>query len=186
MTKPMWQFPWQYKESIAFISGIVVVGFALQAIFGPFDFYILSRPGNYIALAGMVGLIGLCLPFRKTSIVVWLASVPLAVALIGGLLLFGLAMGLIPQLKSGVALGDDWILRLGLAQITSCWPFVLLYGLGLFCLGLTIAQRLVAFRLGDYGFYLNHLGLWIFLAGLGLGAADMQRHVMYVTQGETE
>ncbi|MEA4838857.1 MAG: cytochrome c biogenesis protein ResB [Rhodospirillaceae bacterium] len=186
MTKPMWQFPWQYKESIAFISGIVVVGFALQVIFGPFDFYILSRPGNYIALAGMVGLIGLCLPFRKTPVIAWLASVPLAVALIGGLLLFGLAMGLIPQLKSGAALGDDWILRLGLAQITSCWPFVLLYGLGLFCLGLTIAQRLVAFRLGDYGFYLNHLGLWIFLAGLGLGAADMQRHVMYVTQGETE
>lgn len=184
--KPVWQFPWQYKESFLFIVGIVLVGFALQLIIGSFNYYIFLNPNSYIFIIGMAALIALCLPFRKTPVILWLSGVPLAVALISVLLLFGLVMGLIPQLKSGALPGDDWVLKLGLAQITSSWPFVLLYGMGLFCLGLTIARRLLSFRFNDYGFYLNHLGLWIFLAGIGLGAADIQRHVMYVKEGETE
>src|SRR5699024_1780613 len=78
------------------------------------------------------------------------------------------------------------IIKLGLRQITSSWPFVIIYGFTLFVLGLVIAKRIHRFKWSDYGFYLNHLGLWLFLFAAGLGSADRLRYVMYVEEGEVE
>ena len=75
---------------------------------------------------------------------------------------------------------------LGFRQVTSSWPFVLVYFLTLLSLGALVIRRLIAFRKQDYAFYFNHIGLWVFLFAAGLGAADMKRYVMHVREGEVE
>ena len=76
--------------------------------------------------------------------------------------------------------------RLGLDRMTRAWPFVLLYFLTLLSLGALFIRRLLHFRRSDYAFYLNHAGLWLLLFAAGLGAADMERFLMRVPEGEVE
>lgn len=182
----MWQFPWRYPESIAFVFGTLVIGYVLQAFAGPFDFSLLLWPVN-----GIVGVVVILLSVvlaakRKNPFVQWLSGVPMAVTLIVGLLLLGIFMGLIPQVTH-IHHGDKSPAAvLGLRQMTTSWPFVLLYFFLLLSLGTLIARRLFIFRKADYAFYLNHIGLWLLLFAAGLGASDMKRYVMYVREGDTE
>lgn len=196
--KNMWQFPWRYRESIAITIGIFLVGMMLQLSLGSFNFYLLHAPYN-IVLGAFIILLTIGLSFVKNSFVTWLASVPLSVTLIGSLLLMTILMGLIPQysrvntnlhLHLDQATAGDVVnyifVRLGLKQVTTSWPFVLLYNFTLFVLGLVTARRLHNFKKSDYAFYLNHLGLWLFLFAAGYGSADLYRYVMYVNKGDVE
>jgi hypothetical protein len=56
----------------------------------------------------------------------------------------------------------------------------------LIALGITTAKRLLRVSRRDFAFLCNHLGLWVLLASGGLGAADLQRFVMNVNEGETQ
>ena len=97
-------------------------------------------------------------------------------------------MGLTPQVT-----GDNHIhdisgipSRLGFDRMTSSWSFILVYFLTLNSLGALIIRRLVPFQKKDYAFYLNHIGLWLLFFASGLGAADMERYVMKVNEGQSE
>ena len=182
----MWQMPWQYKESAAFVISLVSVGFALQLTRGAFNFYLLHTPVNLIFCAAFVLAFALCACIRKNPVIIWLSGVPLAVSLIAGLLFFSLIMGTTPQLSQTDTHGNSLTGRLGFSRVTSAWAFVLLYFMLLVSLGLAIMRRIMQRRKRDYAFLLNHAGLWIVLAASGLGAADMQRYVMHVPRGETE
>ncbi|MDR3213821.1 MAG: cytochrome c biogenesis protein ResB [Azoarcus sp.] len=186
MTRKLWQFPWGYPESALFVAGVAIVGFLLQLAVGHFDFYLLHAPANYIALALLAGLIALGVRYRDTALVRWVAGIPLAVALVVALLVFGLYMELTPQLSQLPTSAPDLVSRLGFTMVTSSWPFVLLYGILLVTLGISIARRLLHPSRRDAAFFCNHLGLWILLVSAGFGAADMQRVVMYVREGETQ
>ncbi|MDR3087816.1 MAG: cytochrome c biogenesis protein ResB [Azoarcus sp.] len=186
MTKKLWQFPWEYPESALFVTAIALVGFLLQLAVGYFDFYILHAPANFVALAGLGCLIALGVRFRDTPFVRWFSGIPLAVALIAALLILGLYMELTPQLSRLPPQAPDLITRLGFKMMTSSWPFVLLYATTLTALGITTAKRLCHASGRDFSFLCNHLGLWVLLVSAGLGAADMQRVIMYVREGETE
>lgn len=195
----MWQFPWQYKESIAIVAGLLLVGILLQLTLGSFNFYLLHAPANII-LGGILLLLIISLSFIKNNpIVNWLSSVPLSVTLIGGLFVMTIVMGLVPQFaKVNTNLHIHWehasvmdivdyaMTKLGFKQVTTSWPFVIIYSFNLLVLGLVIAKRIHQFKWKDYGFYLNHLGLWLFLFAAGFGSADMLRYVMYVEEGEVE
>lgn len=195
----MWQFPWQYKESIAFVLGIILVGVLLQLSLGSFNFFLLHFPANVIVGGALIILITILSFAKKNTIVNWLSGVPFSVCLIGALLVMTIIMGLIPQFAnvntdmhmhwehaSTTDIVDFIFTKLGLKQTTTSWSFVLIYGITLLALGLVIAKRLHNFKRRDYGFYLNHFGLWLFLFAAGLGSADMLRYVMYVEEGETE
>ncbi len=182
----IWQFPWRYPESIAFVFGILVVGYVLQIFAGPFGFELLLWPVNGVLGIVIILLSGLFAVKRNNPLVRWFSGVPMAVSLIGGLLILGIFMGLTPQLTH-IHHGDKSPASvLGLRQMTTSWPFVMLYLLILLSLGTLIARRLFSFRKASYAFYLNHIGLWLFLFAAGLGASDMKRYVMYVREGETE
>lgn len=184
--KRMWSAPWGYRESLVLVTGLILAGLALQLTIGPFDVYLLYWPGNLIVAGGLVLLTLAGLVFKKSRLIRWLSSVQLAVALLAGLLLFSLIMGFLPQLSRLPAPADrDILIKLGWAQVTSCWPFVLIYLMALISLGLVTAKRLTSFR-RNITFILNHAGLWLMLAAAGLGAADRQRHVMHVREGEVE
>lgn len=195
----MWQFPWGYKESLTFVLGLLGVGFLLQLCIGNFNYYLLHFPVNVIVGVGYVLLaIGLSL-IKKNPIINWLSGIPLSVTLIAAFLMLTLFMGFIPQVvrvdpnysihlnqASGGEILNYVLYRLGFKQMTSSHPFVLIYGFLLLTLGVIIAKRFQRFKWSDYGFYLNHMGLWLFLFAAGLGAADRSRYVMYVEEGEFE
>jgi cytochrome c biogenesis protein ResB len=109
----------------------------------------------------------------------------MAVALIGALVVLTVIMGLTPQ-NTSVHTNGNLLVVFGLTQITSAWSFVLVYFFTMLSLGAVIVRRLFRFRVSDYAFYLNHIGLWLFLFSAGAGAADVRRYVMHVHEGEIE
>ena len=182
----MWQFPWQYKESIAMVLGIIIIGFILQFTIGEFNFFFLQSPVNII-VGGALILFLIVLSFaRKTVFYQWFSGVPFSVTIIGSLLILSLIMGLTPQVVRINPHEHDIFTLLGFTKVTSSWSFVLIYFLTLLSLGSLIVRRLIAFRKQDYAFYFNHIGLWILLFAAGMGTADIKRYVMHITEGEVE
>jgi hypothetical protein len=183
--RKFWQMPWGYPESIVITAGIALVGFVLQITIKEFNFYLLTSPVNLIVGALIVGFCLLTLPFRKSKFIRWFTSVPFSVCLIMALLLLTLIMGLTPQ--TGTVTADrNFFTMLGFHNMTGSWPFILIYFTTLLSLGSLIVRRLAKFNIKDYGFYLNHLGLWLVLFAGGLGHADMGRYIMHVREGEVE
>lgn len=182
----MWQFPWRYSESIAFVAGFVIIGFILQWIVGNFDYLLLQEPVSLIFGGVIIVLLVLFSFARKSAFYQWFSGVPFSVTLIAALLLIGLVMGLTPQVVRLHPHDHSILSRLGFRQVTSSWPFVITYFLTLLSLGSLIVRRLIAFRKEDYAFYFNHIGLWILLFAAGFGAADIRRYVMHVREGEVE
>lgn len=178
--------PRQYKESAPLVGGIIAAGFALQLTFGHFNFFLLHYPANAGIAAALAVFLGLSVFFRKTALFQWLSGIPFCVVLIAALLVFSLIMGLTPQVARIDPHAHSVFSDLGFTQVTASWPFVLLYAMTVISLGLVIVRKLAAFRKKDLAFYCNHLGLWILLLSAGLGAADMQRFVMHVREGEVE
>jgi hypothetical protein len=134
----------------------VVSGFVLQHTVGDFDFALLRRPVNFL-LSGMIVLLAIAFSRRPK----WFSGTPQAVTLISAAVV------------------------LGITGSPSAWAFVLVYLLILLSLGAVVVRRMIPFRIKDYAFYLNHVGLWLLLFAAGMGAADLRRYVMDVREGET-
>ena len=184
--RKMWQFPWRYRESIAFAGGIVFIGLVLQLTTGNFNFFLLQSPVNLI-LGGITILFLVLFSFaRKSPFYQWFSGVPFSVTIICTLLVLSLIMGLTPQVTKLSPHDTDVFTLLGFRQLTSSWPFILVYFLTLLSLATLITRRLIAFRKQDYAFYFNHIGLWVLLFAAGLGSADIKRYVMHVREGEAE
>ena len=181
----LWAFPWGYRESLLFVTGIIITGFGLQLFIGEFNFFLLHKPVNY-GVAVLICILGAVLASAKSSnIAAWLGGVPFAVALMVGLLFLTLLMGTIPQVTFHNFHDALWV-RLGLTKITHCWPFVFLYLLLLLSLSIICFKRCKRFSKRNILFLLNHGGLWVALLAAGLGSADMQRHIMHVQEGAME
>ncbi len=179
----IWQSPWGYAESVAIVAGVVLIGLTLQLVIGPFDFFLLTNPVNIIT--GLVILLAsalLSIFAPKSNFVRWISGVPMSVSLIGALLFLSLIMGLTPQ----VAEGAEPNLRLGFDSMTRAWSMVLIYLLTLFSLGTLIFRRFRGLKIATLSSMLNHIGLYLVLFAAGLGYADMERYVMYVSEGETQ
>ena len=167
-----WQHPWRYRESISIVSGVVVVGFLLQLTVGAVNFSLFRYPVNLFFGCIILLFLFVLSFFRDKMFYRWFSGIPFAVTVIAAMLILALVLGLTPY-QSG-------------HLITSSWPFVLVYLLLLLSLGALIIRRLFNFRRKDYAFYLNHTGLWIWLFAAGLGAADLERYLMQVYEGEIE
>ncbi|UQZ91075.1 hypothetical protein C4J81_18360 [Deltaproteobacteria bacterium Smac51] len=176
-----WVWPWKYRESAAFVLGLLVVGLCLQ-LAGPLDIHLLRAPVSWglgIGLSAMSIILG-CLRGRLAE---WLTGVPLSVCLIAAMLLLSLLMGLTPQLAAPNP-DPGWPDRLGLTRMTASWPFILIYLATIIVLGAVTVRRIR--RRPNLVFILNHLGLWVLLTAAGLGAADRQRYTMWVEEEGVE
>lgn len=182
----MWQSQWRYSESVAVVGGLVLVGWALQLAVGPFDIGLLRWPVNLLCGIGLLFAAGLVARRRGNAFCRWLTDIPLAVTLIGTLVVSGVVMGLTPQTFLGAEPQDGLLSNLGFDHMTASWPFLLIYAILLLSLGAVATRRIVDFRIKDYAFHFNHIGLWLILFAAGAGAADMKRYVMHVREGETE
>ena len=184
--KKLWQSPWLYRESALMVAGLAAIGFALQLTAGHFNFYLLHYPVNIGVAVALTLFLALCAFAGRSMPLRWLSGTPLAVSLLAALLAFGLIMGLVPQAARLDPHAHSLFQDLGFTRVTSSWPFVLLYAATLLSLGMVAARRIRTFGKKDAPFLCNHLGLWILLLAAGLGAADMQRFVMHVREGEVE
>lgn len=180
--KALWKAPWSFAESAFVVIGIVLAGYALQLFLGQFRFTLLIWPNNLIAGGGLIFSLFLLSLKSRSRFFQWLSGIPLTISLLSALVILTVIMGLTPQITGNGPDQRTIADILGLTRMTSSWPFVLIYFFTLVALGAVIARRLHAFRWKDYPFYLNHIGLWIFLFAAGFGHADMRRYVMYVEE----
>ncbi len=165
----------QYKISFIVFGAIAVAGIVLQAVAGNFDKTLVAFPVNLIIAALVVLSAGGLALFREGRVFKLLSGMPFSVTAIGALSVCCLVMGLIPQHEEGGLLDD----------VTSSWPFVLVYLALLLSLACVIARTLANFNIRRWGFYLNHIGLWLVFAGAGLGGGDRLEMTVKIPEGAT-
>lgn len=181
--KTIWQSPWQFTESIFIVLGIYLVGIALQLFLGVFKFSNIAWPVNIILGLLSVVLVVLISLKPKSHFFYWLSAAPLSISLMALLIIQTIIMGLTPQIAGQLTERPDVFDLLGFTRMTSSWPFVLTMFFTIIALCAAIVNRLKTPTWKDYAFYLNHLGLFIFLFAAAYGAADIKRYVMYVEVG---
>ncbi|HCB63557.1 MAG: hypothetical protein A2W93_07300 [Bacteroidetes bacterium GWF2_43_63] len=176
--RPVWKFPWSYIEGFFIASGLLVAGAAIQ--FATSSYIPLpAQPFNLVALPLFVALlIFIQLRGKRNPLVIWLSSVPASISAILLLTFLAILMGLIRQDENAPA-------TLLFLNIKHSWMYLLAQVYILTTLGLTAIRRF-SLRLKNAGFMLNHLGLWIVLAGAAFGSGDIERYTMRVEKGTVE
>ncbi len=181
--KPIWLFPWGYPEAFLVAAALLLVGFALEWVTPGDGLSAPSWPWN-----GVIGAVLLLIPLilqlalPKNPVVRWMSQVPASMGAIAAVTFSVLLMGLFLQ---GQPSGFSWIDRLGLTRMTTSWPFLMSISWFLFVLAMTAVRRSIPLRGRNIGFLLNHLGLWIVIAGGILGSGDLQRVTMTLSAGQT-
>ncbi|GAA4832308.1 cytochrome c biogenesis protein ResB [Algivirga pacifica] len=181
--KPLWVFPWQYKESFLVAAGILLTGLALQVSTGQ-ELQPLIFPYNAIFMTVFwAGIAGVHFAFKNNSIVKWLRSVPASISSIVLVVFLVMIMGSIPQANFTQGVEKDIF---GFSHMTTSWPFNLAMFFFLLTLGFTTINRVFPFQKRNIGFILNHFGLWLTVVSATMGAGDLERLMMDLYEGKVE
>ena len=183
----MWQKPWGYKEGFVLCGGLFLIGILWQITLGKCTLSFLVWPVNvWVGTAYVLLLLSLYVFFRKYYLIRWMSSYQAAIPAMISLVMMTVVMGLIRQIRpeASVTGVESW---LGFSQMLSACSFVLLFLWFITLLGMVILRRMHHFAWKrDIPFLLNHLGLFLALAGAVLGSADMQRLEMTAQTGKAE
>lgn len=170
--RKLWENPWGYVESFFIGFGLIVTGFFLEVFASNNNTFALTYPYNVVFLAAYVLLLFVLYKwFSSTQLIRWLTKVPASISSISLVTLMVMIMGIIPQVTSQ----NNLINNLGLNHITSNWAFLLILFQFLTCLGLISIKRILQFKWSNFGFILNHVGLFLALISGILGTGDLQR-----------
>ncbi|MDV7186577.1 cytochrome c biogenesis protein ResB [Lutibacter sp. TH_r2] len=168
----LWEAPWGYVESFFIGIGLMLTGFFLEIASSSGSNFTISYPYNLYFLTGFIAfLLVLYFVFGNTQLVRWLTKVPASISSIVLVTSLVMIMGIVPQVPSE----NGIVTNLGLNKITSNWAFLLVLFQFLTCLGLITIKRITQFNVGNIGFILNHLGLFLALTAGMLGTGDLQR-----------
>jgi hypothetical protein len=176
--------PWSYQEGTMVTAAILIIGFALQAALGGMVLRLAAFPVNL--LSGLVFLIVLILIFvrwHKHPVLRWMAGVNAALPAILGFTFLVLLMGFVKQDVEPI---NNLSKLFGLTHLVHTWPFVLVNIYLMILLAVVTLKRLKPFNLKNFGFFLNHFGLFLVLFSTALGSSDMQRLRMNCYQDQTE
>ncbi|WP_125720377.1 cytochrome c biogenesis protein ResB [Flavobacterium ustbae] len=174
-TRKLWQYPWDYKESFIIAAGLLLVGYLLQ-ITTRTHIKPVSSPVNYIlALVFLIMIVSLHLTSRNHQLVKWLRSVPASISAITLILIQAVIMGTFPQQNFVDGVKPDLF---GFSFVLSSWPFIIAQLYFLLTLGLATLNRMMPWQWKNWGFVLNHLGLFIAITAGILGSGDLQRYTM--------
>ena len=173
--KPIWSFPWSYKEGFIFAFGFLVIGFLME-VANPLHHYIPPHyPYNLIYIAILViTTIVTRLIWNEKPVVIWLSSIKSAIPAIIIFSFHVLLIAVIPQKQNE--------LPLGLHIITRTWCFALSALYLAITLGFAIAKRIYPFTFTNIAFTLNHLGLWLCVVAGLLGYGDKQEVKMQIAE----
>lgn len=169
-----------YGTSFIVVALLLALGYLIEFFFPSDGLPLFEWPFNLFVGVGLVGvLLGFHVAFRAHPWVQGLARIPASIAAMAGMTFLVMLMGLILQHDPEP---PAWVERLNLHRITRSWPFAFGSVFFLVTLGFTTLKRLTPFKGRNIGFFLNHAGLWIVLAGGLLGAGDLKRIRIDVTQ----
>lgn len=169
--KSFWQRPFAYSHNIIIMITIMVLGILLELVTKGKGIIMPPFPYNIIIGIFFVTLLSGIYIFKIFApIVRWLLSIPLVLCSLSAFTLLLLFAGIIPQpIKEPLHM----IKYLGGTHITRSWPYALLLILILSSLYLSSLKRITHYKKSDWGFILNHLGLFIILAGASFGSGDV-------------
>ena len=177
----LWENPWGYVESFFIGFGLIITGLFLEVFSTSKNTFTISYPYNVIFLVGYILLLFVLFKwFSNSQIIRWLTKVPASISSIALVTLMVMIMGIIPQVSSQ----NNLINNLGLNHITSNWAFLLILFQFLTCLGLISFKRILQFKWSNFGFILNHVGLFLALTAGILGTGDLQRLSINVYENE--
>jgi hypothetical protein len=178
----LWENPWGYIESFFIGFGLMFTGFLIEAfITTNGNIFTIKYPYNVIALAGYLIVLFICYKWFTTSQVIrWLTKVPASISSIVLITIMVMIMGTVPQVPST----NNFINKFGLNHITTNWAFLLILFQFLTCLGLVSIKRILQFKWDNFGFILNHVGLFLALTAGVLGSGDLQRLSINVYEGK--
>ncbi|MGK7395907.1 MAG: cytochrome c biogenesis protein ResB [Candidatus Cyclobacteriaceae bacterium M3_2C_046] len=172
---------WSYGNSFIFGFTLLTTGFLLETFQVPF-IKIPAFPGNiYIGLVFINLLLFSYFTLRTHPVIVWLMSVPASISAISFYTLLIISMGFIPQDQ----VAGGMISLLGLDHVVSSWPFLIIQFFFLVTLGMVTLKRTIPFKFKNWGFILNHLGLWLIIFAAALGTGDFRRLNLLVFENET-
>ncbi|MGE0079449.1 MAG: cytochrome c biogenesis protein ResB [Bacteroidales bacterium] len=171
--KPIWTFPWNYKEGFVFAIGFLVIGILMELANPLHRFAPPHTPYNIICLAFIIVAITTASIFwQKSQIVSWLSSIKSSLAAILLFSLLVLLIAIIPQKRT--------IYPVGLHIITHTWYFAIATLFLTITLGFAIAKRVYPFTGSNISFTISHLGLWLCIVAGLLGYGDKQEVKMQV------
>ncbi len=185
----MWKHPWGFAEGWAICMGLLLTGIMLQLVAGPVDPALFRYPTNIIAGGVYIGILLLLhIISTKNKALQWFAGLSAAVTAVAGFLFIVIVMGLTRQAPATADLsGQGWIATVGFMQMTTSWPFLLLFIYFMSVLGLVTIKRIRNFRTAkDIPFLFNHAGLFLALFSAILGSGDLQKLRMTVQQDTPE
>lgn len=163
---------WKMKEGFVFGAGLILVGLALQFSVGPIHWSDFAFPINLIFL--IVFLLILVLAYwlrRRVRLFSFLLTAEAAVPT----LIYAAALTVVMGLTRQVSAHERAIDPIGLTQMLSFWPFVLVYLLLATIVGLITLRQIQHFRLRELPSLLSHVGLFLVIVTATLGSADMER-----------
>lgn len=174
----MWKKYSELNKGFYVCISLILIGILLQISVGRVHWELLSYPVNIYFLFGYLFLLLLLYVFRKRiRFMRWAMTYRAAIPALIFLLALTLLMGMIKQVPGNESHPIHW---LGMTDMLSFWPFVLVYGWNTTILGWVSVRSLCSFRWNKLPFLLNHLGLFTAFLCSTLGNADVKRLKMTV------
>ncbi len=178
--KKLFKQPYGYIESFILGGIFVILGFIVEIITPAHGLVFPKSPTNiYILLILILFIIFIQIFLTKYYFFKWLSSVPVAISTISWTTFLVLIMAIVPQ---KVDIFDGFMEKFGFTYMSENWAMIFITFLLLISLGLITIKRAKPFNKKNFGFLLNHLGLWIVIASASIGSGEQIRLKMYVTE----
>jgi len=179
--KGFFRKPYKYAEGFTIASILIIIGLILEIFIKGNGVVIPQMPYNvYIGLIFLTLIVYVQIFHKDKYIIKFLSSVPAAISAISSLTIIVLMMGLINQVdKEG-----SFLTKIGLTHLSESWIMIMLALYFLISLGLVTMRRAIPLNKKNFGFLLNHFGLWLLIFAAVIGNGDLKRLVMYTYEGE--
>ena len=174
--------PWKYKEGFILAAILLIAGFLIELATPQKGISIPSFPFNmYAGMTFIATIAFLHFFYQDDHFVRWLAKMPAATSSILLIALLTILMGVFNQTDPDA---EGLPAAIGLTHVSNSWAFLLAQLYVLTSLGLVILRRSIPLKRKNFGFILNHAGLWIVIVSASLGTGDLRRLRMELHQGE--
>jgi len=195
-SKKIFAHPWKYKEGFIVTGILFILSIIIELATGDFVLTLPKFPSNWAIILTFTSLIVfLQIYLKDNKIIQWLGSSPAAIVSILYVLFLSILLGLTPQLNSKEALlqylnvtelSGKWVYlyKLGITNMTESWLFFSGMLFILFTLGFVTVKRSIPFKKKNFGFILNHFGLYLVLIAAVAGTSDKQDFAVVVNKGE--
>jgi len=174
---------WKMKEGFAFGAGLILVGLALQFSVGPVHWADFAFPINaFFLFFYLLALVLVYVLRHRVRLFSFLFMTEAAVPTLIYAAVLTVVMGLTRQVSEHERAIDP----IGLTQMLSFWPFVLIYLQLATIVGLIALRQIFHFRLREVPSLLSHVGLFLAIVAATLGSADMERVKLRATMDMPE